>query len=45
MLKKLNATLLIIAVTLAVALGSYGAYCHFAKDFSNSKIVRELGGE
>ena len=45
MLRKLNSTLLIIAIILGVAIGSYMAYCHFATDISNSKIVRELGGE
>lgn len=45
MLRKLNSTLLIIAIILGVAIGGYMTYCHFATDFSNSKIVRELGGE
>lgn len=45
MLKKLNGTLLIIAIVLGLAIGGYSAYCHFANDFAKSKIVQELGGE
>lgn len=45
MLHRLNSTLMIIAIILGLIDGAYWAYCHYDTDISDSKIVRELGGD
>lgn len=44
MLRKLNTTLLIIALVLAMILGAYTLYTKFGPSIENSNIVKELEG-
>lgn len=44
MLRKLNVTLLIIAIILGTIIGGYYVYSHFNSGIENNRIVQQLGG-